>query len=70
VPRPTHIHEDASPVSVSQAGLIRLNGPARAIALDVLRESDESALPLVEERLRTYALFDGPDYRRDGSGQR
>lgn len=32
-----HIHEDASPVSVSQAGLIRLNGPARAIALDVLR---------------------------------
>jgi uncharacterized protein (DUF58 family) len=29
--------EDASPVSVSQAGLIRLNGPARAIALDVLR---------------------------------
>lgn len=37
MPRPTHIHEDASPVSVSQAGLIRLNGPARAIALDVLR---------------------------------
>lgn len=32
-----HIHADASPVSVSQAGLIRLNGPARAIALDVLR---------------------------------
>ena len=32
-----HLHEDASPVSVSQAGLIRLNGPARAIALDVLR---------------------------------
>jgi uncharacterized protein (DUF58 family) len=32
-----HIHEDASPVSVSQAGLIRLSGPARAIALDVLR---------------------------------
>ena len=29
--------EDASPVSVSQAGLIRLNAPARAIALDVLR---------------------------------
>ncbi len=29
--------EDLSPVSVSQAGLIRLNGPARAIALDVLR---------------------------------
>jgi len=28
---------DASPVSVSQAGLIRLNGPARVIALDVLR---------------------------------
>ncbi len=28
---------DASPVSVSQAGLIRLSGPARAIALDVLR---------------------------------
>ena len=24
-------------MSVSQAGLIRLNGPARAIALDVLR---------------------------------
>ncbi len=32
-----HVHKDASPVSVSQAGLIRLNGPARAIALDVLR---------------------------------
>jgi uncharacterized protein (DUF58 family) len=32
-----HVHEDASPVSVSQPGLIRLNGPARAIALDVLR---------------------------------
>ena len=32
-----HLPEDASPVSVSQAGLIRLNGSARAIALDVLR---------------------------------
>lgn len=32
-----HIPEDASPVSVSQAGLIRLNAPARAIALNVLR---------------------------------
>jgi uncharacterized protein (DUF58 family) len=32
-----HIPKDASPVSVSQAGLIRLNAPARAIALDVLR---------------------------------
>ena len=32
-----HIPEDASPVSVSQSGLIRLNGPARAIALNVLR---------------------------------
>ena len=31
------LHADASPVSVSQAGLIRLSGPARAIALDVLR---------------------------------
>ena len=31
------LHADASPVRVSQAGLIRLNGPARAIALDVLR---------------------------------
>ena len=28
---------DASPVSISQAGLIRLSGPARVIALDVLR---------------------------------
>lgn len=28
---------DASPVSISQAGLIRLNGPARVIALDALR---------------------------------
>jgi uncharacterized protein (DUF58 family) len=37
VARLEHIHADASPVSVSQAGLIRLNGPARAIALDVLR---------------------------------
>ena len=34
-----HIAEHASPVSVSQAGLIRLSGPARAIALDVLRVS-------------------------------
>lgn len=32
-----HLPENASPVSVSQAGLIRLNGAARAIALDVLR---------------------------------
>ncbi len=32
-----HIPAGASPISVSQAGLIRLNGPARAIALDVLR---------------------------------
>lgn len=32
-----HMPEDASPVSVSQSNLIRLNGPARAIALDVLR---------------------------------
>jgi len=31
------LHADASPVSVSQSGLIRLSGPARAIALDVLR---------------------------------
>jgi len=29
--------EGASPVSITQAGLIRLSGPARAIALDVLR---------------------------------
>ncbi|RZV36935.1 MAG: DUF58 domain-containing protein [Chromatiales bacterium] len=32
-----HIYEGASPVSISQAGLIRLAGPARAIALNVLR---------------------------------
>jgi uncharacterized protein (DUF58 family) len=32
-----HIYEGASPVSVSQSGLIRLSGPARAIALNVLR---------------------------------
>jgi uncharacterized protein (DUF58 family) len=32
-----HIDEGASPISVSQPGLIRLSGPARAIALDVLR---------------------------------
>ena len=37
MPRLQHIPEDASPVSVSQAGLIQLNGPARAIALNVLR---------------------------------
>ena len=37
MPRLDHIYEGASPVSVSQAGLIRLNAPARAIALDVLR---------------------------------
>lgn len=34
-----HLYENASPVSVSQAELIRLNGPARAIALDVVRVS-------------------------------
>ena len=34
-----HLPENASPVSVSQAGLIRLNAPARAIALDVIRVS-------------------------------
>ena len=32
-----HIHAGASPVGVSQPGLIRLAGPARAIALNVLR---------------------------------
>jgi uncharacterized protein (DUF58 family) len=32
-----HLPDNASPVSVSQAGLIRLNAPARAIALDVVR---------------------------------
>lgn len=37
MPRLDHIPDNASPVSVSQAGLIRLNGPARAIALDVMR---------------------------------
>jgi len=37
VVRLDHISENASPVSVSQTGLIRLAGPARAIALDVLR---------------------------------
>ncbi len=35
--RHDHLPSDASPVSVSQKGLIRLAGPARAIALDVLR---------------------------------
>jgi len=33
------LHADASPVTVSQAGLIRLSGPARVIALDVLHVS-------------------------------
>ena len=37
VARHDHLPEDASPVSVSQEGLIRLAGPAKAIALDVLR---------------------------------
>ena len=37
MPRLDHIPDNASPVSVSQAGLIRLNGPAKGIALDVLR---------------------------------
>jgi uncharacterized protein (DUF58 family) len=37
VSQPEHIAENASLVAVSQAGLIRLNGPAQAIALDVLR---------------------------------
>ena len=35
--RHDHLSPDASPVSVSQKGLIRLAGPARSIALDVLR---------------------------------
>ena len=35
--RRDHIAEDASPVSVTQADLIRLNGAARGIALNVLR---------------------------------
>ena len=35
--RHDHLPTDASPVSVSQKGLIRLAGPARAIALEVLR---------------------------------
>ncbi len=35
--RHDHLSADASPVSVSQKGLIRLAGPARSIALDVLR---------------------------------
>ncbi|WP_082990155.1 DUF58 domain-containing protein [Woeseia oceani] len=35
--RHDHLPTDASPVSVSQKGLIRLAGPARGIALDVLR---------------------------------
>lgn len=35
--RVDHVAENASPVRVSQTGLIRLNAPARAIALDVLR---------------------------------
>lgn len=34
-----HVPADASPVTVSQSGLIRLYGPARAIALDVVRVS-------------------------------
>ena len=37
VPRHDKIAADASPVSVSQKGLIRLSGPARVIPLDVLR---------------------------------
>jgi len=32
-----HVPENSSPVDVTQAGLIRLNGPARGIALDVIR---------------------------------
>ncbi len=37
MPRLDRLPPDASPVSVTQPGLIRLNGPARLIALDVLR---------------------------------
>jgi uncharacterized protein (DUF58 family) len=37
VRRHDHIAKDASPVSVTQADLIRLNGAARGIALNVLR---------------------------------
>ncbi|MGB5581501.1 MAG: DUF58 domain-containing protein [Woeseia sp.] len=41
--RHDHLPSDASPVSVSQKGLIRLAGPARAIALDVLRVNSMQA---------------------------
>ncbi|MGH8222487.1 MAG: DUF58 domain-containing protein [Woeseiaceae bacterium] len=41
--RHDRLQADASPVRVDQAGLIRLAGPARAIALDVLRVSSLQA---------------------------
>jgi len=43
VTRHDRLPADASPVSVSQKGLIRLSGPARAIPLDVLRVSSLQA---------------------------
>ena len=39
VARHDKLPDDASPVSISQEGLIRLAGPAKAVALDVLRVS-------------------------------
>lgn len=43
VPRHDKLPADASPVSVSQKGLIQLSGPARAIPLDVLHVSSLQA---------------------------
>ena len=45
--RHVKLPEDTCPVSVSQTGLIRLSGPARALALDVLRINSLQTGPYV-----------------------
>ena len=58
------LHADASPVSVSQAGLIRLNGPARAIALDVLRiDSLQSGAYVSHFRGRGMEFYESRPYQ-------
>ena len=62
-----HIPENASPVNVTQAGLIRLNGPARAIALDIAEKSP-TAIRLAKQSLNVIedlSLRDGYRYEQN-----
>ena len=56
-----HLHENASPVSVSQPGLIRLSSPARAIALACAVATDMASATGAEEwraRVAVWGLQD------------